>query len=258
MLLPPVIMVHGAFCGGWSLEAIARPFEAQGYKVLRPDLPGHAPGDAPSAAAGLSMIDYVRAIVGLCRTQPEPPILIGHSLGGLVAMLAASRTPVRALALLAPSAPWGTPVGSLEEAVAAFGVQMLGPLWTGAVPPEPGLMLMHGLSLAEPEVQAATIGRLRFESARALGQTLNWWLDPFMSTKLKAAPLRTPALTLVGDRDRIHAPASVKLTAQRIGATFETLPGMSHWLVVEPRAPEIAARILTWLETVPEPSEELA
>jgi pimeloyl-ACP methyl ester carboxylesterase len=255
---PPVIMVHGAFCGGWSLEGLARPFAAEGYKVLRPDLPGHAPGDAPNAVSGLSMVDYVRAIVALCRAQPEPPILVGHSLGGLVAMLAASRTPVRAMALLAPSAPWGTPVGSLEEAVTAFGVQMLGPLWTGAVPPDPGLMLMHGLALADPEVQAATIAQLRFESARALGQTVNWWLDPLMSTKLKSGSTRAPALALVGDRDRIHAPASVRLTAQRIGARFEVLPGMSHWLVVEPRAPEIAARILAWLETVREPRGEPA
>jgi pimeloyl-ACP methyl ester carboxylesterase len=242
-MLPTVIMVHGAFCGGWSLEALAAPFEAKGYEVLRPDLPGHAPGDHPREVAGLSMIDYVRAIVGLCRAQAEPPILVGHSLGGLVAMLAASRTPVRALTLLAPSAPWGTPVASLEEAVTAFGVQMLGPLWSGAVPPDPSLMLMHGLNLAEPEVQARTIAQLRFESARALGQTLNWWMDPLMSTKLKGGAVRAPSLTLVGERDRIHAPGSVKLTARRIGATFEVLPDMNHWLVVE---------------TVPEPRGELA
>ena len=110
-------MVHGAFCGGWALEILARPFEAEGYKVLRPDLPGHAPHDPPRAVAGRSMSDYVADIVGLCRSQAEPPILIGHSLGGLVAMLAASRTPVQALAVLAPSAPWGVPVASLEEAV---------------------------------------------------------------------------------------------------------------------------------------------
>jgi pimeloyl-ACP methyl ester carboxylesterase len=255
---PPVIMVHGAFCGGWSLAALARPFEAEGYRVLRPDLPGHAAEDPAKAVSGLSMVDYVRAVVGLCRAQAEPPVLVGHSLGGLVAMLAASRTPVRALVALAPSAPWGTPVASLDEAVTAFGVQMLGPLWSGAVPPDPGLMLLHGLNLAEPHVQADTIGRLRFESARALGQTLNWWLDPFMSTKLKGGALAAPALALVGERDRIHAAASVRLTARRIGADFAVLPGMNHWLVVEPRVAEISARIMSWLETVAEPRSELA
>ena len=251
-------MVHGAFCGGWSLEILARPFEAEGYKVLRPDLPGHAPDDPPGAVAGLSISDYVGAIVSLCRSQAEPPILIGHSLGGLVAMLAASRTPVRALALLAPSAPWGVPVASLEEAVSAFGVQLMGPFWTGAIEPDPGLMRIYGLDKAAPEVRDAALGRLRHESGRALGQTLNWWMDPFMSTSLGAGALRIPALALVGDRDKIHAPASVRLTAKRLGAAFDVLPGMGHWLVVEPGAPAIAERILTWLETVSQTRSEPA
>ena len=255
---PTIIMVHGAFCGGWALEILARPLEAEGYKVLRPDLPGHAPHDPPGAVAGLSMSDYVAEIVRLCRSEAQPPVLVGHSLGGLVAMLAASRTPVRALALLAPSAPWGVPVASLEEAVSAFGVQLMGPFWTGAIEPDPGLMRIYGLDKAAPEVRDAALGKLRHESGRALGQTLNWWMDPFMSTSLGAGPFRTPALAVVGDRDKIHAPASVKLTAKRLGAEFVVLPGMGHWLVVEPGAPAIAEGILAWLETVSQASSEPA
>jgi pimeloyl-ACP methyl ester carboxylesterase len=223
-MLPPVIMVHGAFCGGWAMEDFARPFEAAGHTVLRPDLRGHGPSDPPQAVGGLSMSDYVQDVVRLCAGQGEPPILVGHSLGGLIALLAASRTSVKALALLAPSAPWGVAVASLEEAATAFGVQMMGPFWTGAVPPDAGLIRLYGLDRAEAAVREAAIKRLRHESARALGQTLTWWMDPFM-----------------------HAPASVRRTAGRIGAAFEILPGMGHWLPQEPRAGEIACRILGWL-----------
>jgi pimeloyl-ACP methyl ester carboxylesterase len=246
-MLPPVIMVHGAFCGGWAMEDFARPFEAAGHTVLRPDLRGHGPSDPPQAVGGLSMSDYVQDVVRLCAGQGEPPILVGHSLGGLIALLAASRTSVKALALLAPSAPWGVAVASLEEAATAFGVQMMGPFWTGAVPPDAGLIRLYGLDRAEPQVREAAIKRLRHESARALGQTLTWWMDPFMTTSIGAGPLKVPSLALVGDQDRIHAPASVRRTAQRIGAEFEILPGMGHWLPQEPRAGEIACRILGWL-----------
>jgi pimeloyl-ACP methyl ester carboxylesterase len=257
-MLPPVIMVHGAFCGGWAMEDLASPFEAAGHEVLRPDLRGHGPNDPPQAVGGLSMADYVQDVARLCAAQAEPPILIGHSLGGLIAILAASRTPVTALAVLAPSAPWGVAVASLEEAVTAFGVQMMGPFWMGAVPPDAGLMELYGLGRAEQTVREAAIKRLRHESARALGQTLNWWMDPFMTTSIGPGPLKVPSLALVGESDRIHAPASVRRTAQRIGAACEVLPGMGHWLPQEPRAGEIAGRILDWLGEVAAPWAEAA
>jgi len=241
-------MVHGAFCGGWVFEAFARPFEAAGHEVLRPDLRGHGPHDPPSAVANLSMRDYVADIVALCVDLPEPPLLIGHSLGGLVAMLAASHTPVAALALLAPSAPWGVAVASLEEAASALGVQMLGPFFTGPIAPDPSLIKLYGLNRADPGVQDAAIACLRHESGRALGQALNWWLDPFMTTSLGAGPLRAPALAMVGEHDRIHAPASVRRTAQRIGADFHVLPGVGHWLLVEQQATQIAHGVLAWAE----------
>ena len=59
MQLAPILMVHGAFCGGWAFERFAEPFAAAGHEVRAPDLPGHGPG---GAVAGLSMRDYAGAI----------------------------------------------------------------------------------------------------------------------------------------------------------------------------------------------------
>lgn len=246
----PVVMVHGAFCGGWAFEDFEQPFLAAGHPVHRPDLPGHAADDGPDAVSGLSMADYARAIAAVCAGQPEPPVLIGHSLGGLVAQLAAVRAPVRALALLAPSAPWGTPVLSLQETVAAFGVQMLGPFWTGAVPPDPGVMSHYTLDRVSPAARGRILARLRSESARAMAQTLNWWTDPCMTTSLGPGPLKVPSLALAAEHDRIHAPASVRLTATRIGAEYRLMPGMSHWMLGEPGSVESAEVVLAWLQAL--------
>ena len=55
----PVVMVHGAFCGGWVFDAFRKPFETAGHTVLTPDLPGHeARKRVP--VANLTMIDYAR------------------------------------------------------------------------------------------------------------------------------------------------------------------------------------------------------
>ena len=79
---PPLIMVHGAFCGGWCFDQFRQPFEAAGYRVSTPNLPGHAGKGAASAVAGQSMRDYTRFVAERVRESPEPPVLLGHSMGG--------------------------------------------------------------------------------------------------------------------------------------------------------------------------------
>jgi pimeloyl-ACP methyl ester carboxylesterase len=240
----PVIMVHGAFCGGWVFERFSQPFESAGHAVSAPDLPGHAAGGSP---ANRSMSDYADHIARLCRDCPEPPILIGHSMGGLVAQLAATRAEVSALILLAPSPPWGVPAASMEEAVSAVSLYALGPFWLQAIDPDYALAKLYSLDRMEREDRKAVFARMVPESGLALWQTLNWWLDPFMTTLVAGARVGAPSLVLAGGRDVIHPPATVKLTAERLGARFEVLREMSHWLPGEPGWDEVAARCLTWL-----------
>ncbi len=241
-----IVMVHGAFCGGWAFEQFRKPFEAAGHQVLAPDLKGHG-ADQPPDVIGVSMSDYATDIATLCAAQPAPPVLLGHSLGGLVALLAARRAPVEALALLAPSPPWGVAGSSLEEAITAAGLQMLGPFSSGAVEPDAGLMRRYSLDRLAPDEREAVVRRLRPESARALRETLNWWFDPFMTTSVGTVASGVPALVLAGELDLVHPPATVRQTAERIGAAYQMVPGMSHWLPGEPGWEDVAERVLVWL-----------
>jgi pimeloyl-ACP methyl ester carboxylesterase len=242
-----VVMVHGAFCAGWAFDRFRAPFEAAGCRVLTPDLRGHGADEPLEAVVGVSMTDYAADVAAFCTQLPEPPILIGHSMGGLVAQLAARRVQPRALVLLAPSAPWGVTGSSLEEAATAFGIQMLGPFSSGAVEPDRELMKRYSLSrMPKPERDMVLKG-LRCESARALRETLNWWLDPFMTTSVGPGNLGIPALAIAGETDLVHPPATVRLTAERVGACFVQMPRMSHWLLGEPGWEEVADQVLRWL-----------
>ena len=240
-----MIMTHGAFCGGWAFERFRTPFEAAGYGCLTPNLRAHG-ADAPrGAAAGVSMADYADDVATLIRAQAEPPILVGHSMGGLVAQMAATRAPVRALILLAPSPPWGVTGGSLEEAVSAMSLYALGPFWLRAIDPDYAAAKLYSLDRMEPAARKAVFDRMVPESGRALWETLNWWLDPFMTTQVVEVP--APALALSGGRDLIHPTFTVKQTAERIGAQAQEFPDMSHWLLAEPGWEAVAAACLDWL-----------
>jgi len=240
-------MVHGAFCGGWAFERFGELFEAAGFSVLAPDLRGHAADEPGQRVAGVSMSDYAADIAALCAAQTEPPVLLGHSMGGLVAQLAARKARIRALVLLAPSPPWGVATSSFEEAATAFGVQVMGAFSSGAMEPDRGLMRTYSLDRMSKAERDAVVARLRPESAAAIRETLNWWLDPFMTTSVGPGPIGAPALVIAGERDVVHPPVTARATAERIGGLFETMPGMSHWLLGEPGWEDVAARVLRWL-----------
>lgn len=243
-----IVMAHGAFCGGWAFEQFRAPFEARGFEVIAPDLRGHGAGDPPGAVVGVSMSDYADDIAALCAGLPEPPILLGHSMGGLVALLAARKAAVQALVLLAPSPPWGMMGASLEEAATAFGVQLAGLFMGGALAPDRGLMRAFSLDRLEKADREAAVARLRPESAQAVRETLNWWLDPFMTTSLGPGAIGAPALVITGDGDVVHSPATARAVAVRIGGVFTLMPGMSHWLVGEPGWEAVTEATLAWLD----------
>jgi len=244
--MPTIVMTHGAFCGGWAFDQFREPFEARGWTVLAPDLPGHGAG---GGVAGLSMRDYARAIERLCGDLPERPVLLGHSLGGLVCQLAARQVKPRALVLLAPSAPWGVAGASIEEAATAFGVAFADPFWSSAVTPDRGLMRSHSLDRTPKPLRDVILARLAPESGRAIREVLNWWLDPFMTTSVGLGALPGPSLALAGDRDVVHSAATVRQIAARVGATYRVMPGMSHWLIGEHGWEHVAETVLSWLET---------
>ncbi|MBX3480031.1 MAG: alpha/beta hydrolase [Caulobacter sp.] len=236
-------MVHGAFCGGWVFDDFRKPFEAAGHRVVTPDLGGRASGVSP---AGQSMRDYADEIVALCRACETPPVLIGHSLGGLVVQLAAARVPLASLILLAPSAPWGVYGSTMEEGVSAVSLYALGPFWLQAIGPDYHLASTYSLDRLDRAARKTLYGRMTPESGRALWETLNWWLDPFMTTRAPSR-LDAPVLAVAGGRDIIHPASTVRQTANRLGGETIVFDDMSHWLPGEPGWDEVAARCLDWL-----------
>jgi pimeloyl-ACP methyl ester carboxylesterase len=240
---PPVIMVHGAFCGGWAFEAFRAPFEAAGHAVLTPDLTGRG----ANSRGGASMADFAAGIAELVRRQEQPPVLIGHSLGGLVAQMAAAKAPVRGLILLAPSAPWGVAGGSIEEAVSAVSLYALGPFWMQAVSPDYAIARTYSLDKLDRAARKAVFARMAPESGRALWETLNWWLDPLMTTMVSAGRIKAPVLGVAGGRDLVHPPATVLRTVERLGGELKVFDTMSHWLVSEPGWKQVAEACLTWI-----------
>src|SRR5665647_19083 len=105
-----VLMIHGAFCGGWCFEDFVPVLSSRGWSCITPDLSFHVSGptrepDPQLATTGIA--DYTRDMAALVKSLPEPPVIIGHSMGGIIAQQLAAKGLARAVVLLASGAPWG-------------------------------------------------------------------------------------------------------------------------------------------------------
>jgi pimeloyl-ACP methyl ester carboxylesterase len=89
-------LVHGSYHGGWCWDLLRPELERFGHRVITMDLPIPRPG--------LGAADYARAIEEALEPGSEP-ILVGHSMGGLVIPLVAAHRPIRKLIFLAAFLP---------------------------------------------------------------------------------------------------------------------------------------------------------
>jgi pimeloyl-ACP methyl ester carboxylesterase len=76
------VFVHGSFHGAWCWREIVPRLEGKGHKCVVFDLPGH--GNDPMPPQDVSFQDYVRALGEVIEDLPEAPIIVTHSMAGLI------------------------------------------------------------------------------------------------------------------------------------------------------------------------------
>lgn len=250
-----IVFLHGAFCAGWAMDKFAGFFRAENYSVLTPTLRFHEivpQTRAPTALGTTSVLDYVGDVEALIKDLPEAPILIGHSMGGLIAQILATRTPVRAIVALAPSAPWGTLPTTHWEIAAAQGLYLAGQFWNRPIKPKFWIAASHALDLLPEPERDDVFNRFVPESGLATFEILHWPMDMRRASFVEARGVSCPVLCLAGAQDRVNPPRTVASIAKRYRerGAFEEFKGHSHWLIGEPGWERIAGRAAAWLKEV--------
>lgn len=87
------VLIHGGLGGAWVWDRIVPLLEGKGHTVVAPDLPGHGQDRTPISK--VTMDAYVDCVCSVLDAQPEPVILVGHSMGGAIITQAAEYRPDR-------------------------------------------------------------------------------------------------------------------------------------------------------------------
>jgi len=235
--LPTIAFIHGAGMDHtvWALQA--RYFAHHGRNVLAFDLPGHGRSAGPGLASIAAMAGCVLAAleaVGARRAS-----LVGHSMGALIALAAASRAPERiaALALLgvAPLMPVH-PDLLAEAAGGEHNAVDLMVTWAVGRQAQLGANAAPGLWLT-----GAALRLLERADAAVLAADLAA-CDAYRDAAAAAASVSAPTLLLLGADDRMTPPGKAIAFAGsfRDGRSL-VLRGCGHMMMLEDPAATLAA-----------------
>lgn len=241
----PLLFVHGAWHAAWVWdEHFLGYFADRGYRAAAVSFRGHGNSPTSKRLRDLSFADYVDDVATAARGLPAPPVVIGHSMGGVIVQkyLESHAAPAGVLMCSMP------PQGYLRS----------GMRWLRRHPWHFTKLTISGESL--PYVNTPELARERFFSpdtpedlvrryaARLQEESSRSGLDGLLKLP-KPERVTAPLLVMGALEDGAVTPEEVRATARAYRTEPVFFPGMGHNLMLEPDWETVAHRIDDWLVT---------
>jgi len=245
---PPLLFVHGGYVDArcWDLNLLPY-FADHGYDCYAVDLSGHGHSEGRPVLDRLSLDDYLADVLGVVKGLREPPVLIGHSMGAVLAERVLERSRARAGVLMSP-----VPVnGTLESATRLF---VSHPSFLVAVAEiSRGILDSRGLNaLREVYFTPRTPLQRLLEFARLVQpESLRAVADlAFLAWQWPSPTPDLPVFVIGGEHDRVFPPSMIARVARRWHGELHIVPAAGHAMIVDDEWQACAAPVLGWLEKV--------
>lgn len=249
-----IVMIHGMFgySGWWN--AYKPLFEEAGYTVITPTLRFHDDRykDHPPKELGLvGMRDYAADLAEEIRALGETPVVMGHSMGGLLALMLAGEGLAERAVLLSSCTPSGIDLFSVKGVAVLMNV-----LFTPGFKAKPIKIsyrgaLKGGLDVLEVADAKKAYSAFRFDSGRALHEIAFWKRDESKATAVDPGSITCPMFVAGGALDAMVPIRGQRAMAEAYGpnTTFKEFPSHTHHVLDGPGWEEVATSVLEWLES---------
>ena len=240
----PLLFVHGSCHAAWCwAENFLGYFANRGYSSHAISLRGHGQSEGKEKLRWASIKDYVGDVTRVAKTLPRPPVVIGHSLGGLIVQkyLEDHHAPAAVLIATSPASGMRMTVISLFLRRPLLFTKTFLTLDVQTVYGTPALVreMLFSASMGKAKVEAYA-ERFGKESFRAFLEMMFYLPKP--------KKINVPMLVLGAANDVILRPRSIRDTGRAYRATIKIFPDMAHDMMLENGWEDVASYMAEWLE----------
>src|SRR5574343_364506 len=242
----PLLFIHGAFAGGCMCTETFMPFLAEaGHPCYALSLRGHGGSKEREHIDRHSIADYVEDIKTIVDWLDEPPILIGHSMGGFVVQKFVEHHPATAVALVCSVPPQGLIASQFHLMLNKPHLFLeINRIMEGHYTDTDTLHEALFAGEVDESMLAAWLPRMQPESHRAL-----WDMSMFNLPNLYAMH-KSPMLILGTEEDVLVPAFLVQTTAHTYGQRAHIFRGMGHAVTHEKEWQQVAATLRDWLTEI--------
>ena len=247
----PLLFVHGILHGAWCYDTFFLPYFAkQGYHASALSLRGHAGSPNVGTFPLTGINDYVKDVAEVAakleREHGKRPIVLGHSMGGLIVQKYLEKHDAPGAALLA-SVPVGGALGSLLKATLKYPIALtLATLTTDMkrfFVGNPKAIRWAFFSETMPEAESERYRQqMSNESVRAILDLALF--NPPRPSRMKKVPM----LVIHGETDTLFTDRDERKTATVYNADFAALPNTAHDVMLEATWQQAANLIQQWIK----------
>jgi len=239
----PLLFVHGAYTAAWCWEEHFLPYFAeQGFVSYALSLSGHGGSRGRKELDSFGIKDYVNDVVEVVAALEQPPVLIGHSMGGFVVQKYLEKHAAPAAVLMCAVPPQGL-------MSAAFGMMFQKP---GMLRDLNELMGGNRVSIetlrealfAQP-VEVEDLARFFRHSQRESHHAI--WDMTLFNLPHPSRLQRAPLLVLGGQLDQLIPASLVEMTARTYSVEAKIFSGLGHGLMLERDWRLVAEHLRDWL-----------
>lgn len=241
----PLLFIHGMWHAAWCWHAKFLPYFAQkGYQANAVSLRGHGGSAGSDQLRWTALNDFVADVAQTVEKFEQPPVLIGHSMGGMIIQKYLETHKLSAAVLLASGPPKGLIPATLRVARR-----------------QPGSFLKSNLTLSLYHVIGTPeLYKRAYFSNGFSEQELKTYFDQVQDASYRAymdmmvlnlpqpEKVNTPMLVLGAANDYILAKKEVEATAKAYNTSAEFFSNMGHAMMLDNGWQAVADRILAWLK----------
>ena len=249
-----IVFIHGMYVNGISWDPWLRLATDRGYTAHAPSWPCHEGEPAylreylDPALGRLTFGEVVTHLVAMIRGLPARPVLVGHSIGGLLVQRLVAMGLARAGVAISPAPPQG--IFSLDPNFLRANLPHINPL-AGNRPVFMNRARFHyafANTLDRAASDAAFDAYVVPESRNVPRSTLG------AAAKIDFTAPHVPLFFIAGDRDHLTPMPMVQRNMRAYGAAggvvdYRGFTGRSHFICNEPGWQEVAAAALDWIDT---------